>query len=257
VLGAVRRIAAPGASVSLLRVLPSVPDNNAALATLEDDLGAVGPRYNLCAEPVVAVGRASDQVLLQAMERDVELIAMTIHTTSALRELVGGSEVDPLVSGSSCPLLLARPDMKEPAAAIHRILVPLDGTEESESVLESVAGFAREMGAELVMMHVSEVHFVPAPAPDLPPAMGGLALPMDSVERRAFELSERGMHVQLAVSDGDPAGEILRKCETMDADLIAIAARRRRGLSRLMGGGTVWRRLLRRSPKPVWLQPIG
>jgi nucleotide-binding universal stress UspA family protein len=107
------------------------------------------------------------------------------------------------------------------------------------------------------MMHVSEVHFAPAPAPDLPPAMGGLALPMDSVERRAFELSERGMHVRLAVSDGDPAAEILRKCESMDADLIALAARRRRGLSRLMGGGTVWRRLLRRSPKPVWLQPIG
>jgi nucleotide-binding universal stress UspA family protein len=121
-------------------VLPAVPETIAALEALEGELGAIGPRYDLCAEPVVAVGRLSDQVLLQAMERDVELIAVTTHATSALRELVGGSEVDPLVSGSSCPLLLARPDMKAPSAPIHRVLVPLDGTKESESVLENVAG---------------------------------------------------------------------------------------------------------------------
>jgi nucleotide-binding universal stress UspA family protein len=122
-----------------------------------------------------------------------------------------------------------------------RILVPLDLTPESRSVLPLVAEMARGGGAAVRLLHV-------APVPDSVGGIDGRVVAYADQETERLEAeatdylrttaSVAGLAGEIVVRFGEPAHEIVREAEAFGADLIALAARSGGPLSRLVLGST-------------------
>src|SRR5438093_13276606 len=112
------------------------------------------------------------------------------------------------------------------------ILVPLDATAESATVLDTVCELARVEGATVRLLHV-------APPPEAVVNDDGQVIAYadqetDRVEHKVTVFLKNllgrlsGVRTELAVRFGDPAEEIVREAESEDVELIAMATHRRK-----------------------------
>jgi nucleotide-binding universal stress UspA family protein len=137
-----------------------------------------------------------------------------------------------------------------------RMLVPLDGTEETEAGLDLIADAARGGAATVRLLRV-------APTPDnVRDLEGHTVVYVDQegarLEAEAIDYLSRvatrfsGGTVERAVRFGDPVPQILLEAEAFGADLIAMTARRSHPLTRLVLGTTA-DQVCRRADVPVML----
>jgi nucleotide-binding universal stress UspA family protein len=137
-----------------------------------------------------------------------------------------------------------------------RILVPLDGSEIAEAVLELAKNLAVKSGSALTLLHVCN--------PDDPNCE---RLHSSYIERMAntmrSEIAKTCETVQChfigaeatasaAVTSGDPADEIVRYAEEIDASVILMSTHGRTGLVSSVMSDTA-NRVVRNSLIPVWL----
>ncbi|MDP2727769.1 MAG: universal stress protein [Dehalococcoidia bacterium] len=142
----------------------------------------------------------------------------------------------------------------------QKILVPLDGSDFAEAILDDVVGLAAGGRAEVVLLRVQE-------APTEVMVEQGRVIYLDEqmswvesemteylkiVERR---LRSRGMQVTSAMSFGDTATEILRYAQDNDVDLIAMTTHARSGLEALWRG-SVARDVYYKASVPVLLKRL-
>ncbi len=135
---------------------------------------------------------------------------------------------------------------------LKKILVPVDFTPLSEKALRYAAAFAKQFGAEILLLHTVEVlpsgadlfqGLTAAQAVDLRArAAERLAACRDAVVAQAA--------VKATVLEGAPHQEILRVAGENDIDLIVIGTHARDGLLNHLLGGTT-RRVVRHAPCPV------
>src|SRR5262245_58233827 len=134
-----------------------------------------------------------------------------------------------------------------------RILVPLDLSPESASVLPTVADMVRGGQSTVRLLHV-------APIPENVEGIDGhlVAYADQEAARLETEATEylratarlAGLEVETAVRFGNPAEEIVGEAEDFGADLIALATRPRGPLTRLILGSTS-EQVCRRTDLPV------
>lgn len=137
-----------------------------------------------------------------------------------------------------------------------RILVPLDRTATSETVLPLITDLARSAGSTVRLLHVK-------PVPDNVVTETGRIVAYASQEMARLEAEGlryleavaallQGGPVERVVQFGDPASEILTEAEVFGADLIALTTRVRRWLPRMLSR-SVAARIYRKSNVPVLL----
>ena len=260
ILPEARRLASPESEIHLLHVtpLPTPPTgeptrmlglHEMALPYLEDVRKALPGTRGL---DLVRSGDAADAILQVALEMNIDLIAMTTHARKGVGRWALGSVAEAVVRKTELPVLLKRPEVPARTSPIRRILVPLDGSERSSSVLEVVKPLAARAQAELVLLHVRPLVLDPAPQW----AMKGSISSRGGAEHRYQELADRLEAEQLkawpALVDGEPAREILAQARELDVDLIAMATHGRTGLLRVLFG-SVTQDVLRRSDRPLIL----
>lgn len=132
-----------------------------------------------------------------------------------------------------------------------RILIPLDGSAESEAAIEE-ADRLMPRGGTAFLLHV------------IPPATpaAGSPLPLMAIPDRAQEYLEKladrysRINTRLFVDSGDPAERILKVALSLNIDLVAMTTRARTGLSRLLLG-SVAQQVVRHSALPVLLTRPG
>lgn len=140
------------------------------------------------------------------------------------------------------------------------IVVPLDGTAGSETVLDTVALLARTAGATVRLLRVARR--VEAVVSEDGRVISFADQETGRVEREELayldQLATRlpGVSVQSCVRFGDPVGEILEEAETTGAEVIVMASHRRAGIAR-RGRRSVAGRLGRRTRIPIVLVPHG
>jgi nucleotide-binding universal stress UspA family protein len=150
------------------------------------------------------------------------------------------------------------PPREHADGAIRLILVPLDGTPGSEAALPAAAEIARGCGATLRLLSV-----VP-PAKEVRNEEDRVVVWVDQettrVEHETLGYLRRvaagleGVAVESAVRIGEVATQIVEESEAAGADLIALAAHRRRGLGRVLGRGIAGR-LRRTTTIPLLVVP--
>jgi nucleotide-binding universal stress UspA family protein len=129
-----------------------------------------------------------------------------------------------------------------------KIVVPLDGSELAERVLEYVRGLAVASGAQVELLNVCPRN----------ESEGGHMhrVYLQRVERVLRSQLEQAGSTQATVDSvallGDPAEEILKYAERNKADLIAMTTHGRSGVRR-WAMGSVADKVARHSAVPVWL----
>ena len=123
------------------------------------------------------------------------------------------------------------------AARPLRLLLPLDGSSEAESILAAVLPMADRRPLRLTLFRALK-HSNARPATE------------SYLERARLALQRRGIDVRLESCLGDPADAIVSHAVSGRADLIAMTTHGRSGVKRLVMG-SVTERVLRRAPVPL------
>lgn len=139
----------------------------------------------------------------------------------------------------------------------HKILVPLDGSELSESAIPAALEVARRFGASLVLFRAALLpeHLMVSPVPLAPSAythmqdeiVTGTREYLDAVKAR---LAGAGVPVETGLVSGDAATQILEFAETQGVDLIVMCTHGRSGFQRWLFG-SVAEKVMRHSSCPV------
>ena len=146
-----------------------------------------------------------------------------------------------------------------PREARHTILVPLDGSPGSESVLATVGELALARGAHVRLLRVaSEPKALEADNRIISYAdqeTSRVELETLAYLRRVA-LTLPGIEVDCTVGFGEAAEEIVKTAQATRVHLIAMATHRRRGLDRTLRG-SVAETVERSSAIPVMMVPYG
>lgn len=139
---------------------------------------------------------------------------------------------------------------------IHKILVPLDFSDQSKKALAYAVAFARQFGAKLSLIAVVEPRVYPVDTVVIPPAMEDMTT--SAVEgareslaniRNSIDLPG-GMVEEPLVVVGRPYAEIAQAAARVGADLIIMATHGYTGLKHVYLG-SVTERVVRHAPCPV------
>jgi nucleotide-binding universal stress UspA family protein len=194
----------------------------------------------------------------------ITMVVMTTHGRGGLSRAWLGSVADGLVRAVNVPVLLLRPrgdDTTEgPRFVIKHILIPMDGSEFSEQVLEHATALGSLTGARYTLVQV-------VPPPVLMPTaeiVGAPPLPVSDIaelraqadrylEELAQQMRTRGLTVDTAVvMQQQSALGILEEAMERDADLITMATHGRGGWQRV-ALGSVADKVLRGTTVPLLL----
>jgi nucleotide-binding universal stress UspA family protein len=138
-------------------------------------------------------------------------------------------------------------------AMFRTILLPLDGSELSESAIPYAEAIARSSLAKLVLARAA-LAFTPSLTD---PARGQLEAIQEAetyLQRLAGRLTERGVATEVAVPYGPAAEMILLEARLNQADLIVLASHGRTGPGRALLG-SVADQVVRQAAAPVLLIP--
>lgn len=187
----------------------------------------------------------------EARERGADLVVMATHGRGLLSRAWLGSVAAAFIHHTDRPVLLVRPDSDEPGdvppdRTFSRILVPLDGSELSESVLNHAVEFGELFGATYHLVRV-----VPFPM-DMSSSYLPHTVQVNQqlvtearqaaelyLEEHAGRLRARGHTVSVsALVVSQPGQGIVSEVEAAGCDFIAMATHGRTGLTRALLGST-------------------
>ena len=205
-------------------------------------------------------GFVTEALERQAKSIGAKLIIMTTHGRTGVSRAWLGSVADSLVRHSNFPLLVIRSLENEesfPEPRFDHVLVPLDGSEVGEKILEPTVELGKAMGSRFTLLHVVSPHVTvgarvsPLPSGQMKQRVGKAEEYLSGVARR---LAEVGIEAQPKLeSHYAPARAILHAAEEEDVDLIAIATHGYTGVKRALLG-SVTDKVLRASRWPLLLE---
>lgn len=194
-------------------------------------------------------GMPAEEILRVARERNVDLIAISTHGRTGVVRLIAGSVAEEVLRKTNLPLLVTRPD-----TAIRpwkKIVVALDGSERSESILPEAVRLAKKLGASIDVLRVALPTFAAAPgeAPILVPPDDPMPYLRGVVER----LEKDRIPATPVGLEGRASAAILDYLNKSGAALLCMTTHGRSGFARILLG-SVAEEVVRKSPCPVLLQ---
>jgi len=262
-----------GASLHLVHVIPpalgieGTGESMAALAEVRDSVdgylkekaeegGSISP-----ASTAVLEGSIVSELHNYIETKKVDLVALTSHGTGGLHRWWRGSVADGLLAAGGADVLMVQPwdeteELTPGTARFSRILVPLDGSEHSESALVRAQEIAGLFDAELILVRV-----VPSPieltsiygVPGVEMVGAGHLAKIEHAEAYLAAVAERHPDVRCEthVVEGPGAAEgIVEAARDLGAELIVLAGHGRSGVERVVLG-SVADKVLRGTTRPV------
>lgn len=230
------------------------------LAAVEEELAS---RLQDRVQYSLLVGSVTAELERHAEETDPDLLVMATHGRGPFSRFWLGSVADHIVRHSTYPVLLIRPeesqevDVSAPTEFDH-VLVPLDGSEEGETILDVAGPFGEIFDARYTLTRV--VHYpaevVSSYMPDTVHISeeiveSGKAEAEKYLEGVAGKLRDAGYTVDVDVRvDVHPASGIQRAAEEVGADVVALATHGRGGVERTLVG-SVADKLIRSTHLPT------
>ncbi len=210
------------------------------------------------------VGNPAEQIVDYAEKEDVGLIIMVTHGRSGIRRWVLGSVAAKVARATTRPVALIRANGTSLKArkkvTISRVLLPLDGSKESEAAIPHVEELASKLKAEVVLLHVmAPTYFVYS----IPGETVEMSFKPEDIERfrekaehyletvvSAFQ--KRGVNARVEVTLGAAAEEIIRLADEISADVVAMSTHGRSGIGR-WAFGSIADKVLHAANTPVLL----
>lgn len=237
------------------------------------------------AHTMIRPGAVAETILDTALDLQADLIAITTHGRGGLGRFLLGSIADRIIHHTPLPVLLVRSHGQAPssdAAPIRyqRILVPLDNSELSNTILQPVMALSKCTGASALLVRVVPEPVIEAAKSESSRLVYGVLSAMEHPEGRPAELpinnpynnqvtyemeaAQTGLDaaadvlrkadvpVETTVQLGQPATAILDLAASSSIDMIAMSTRGHSGITRFLLG-SVADRVLRHADKPILL----
>jgi len=229
---------------------------------------------SISVDSTVATGAPAEAICRRARDIGADLIVMTSHGRTGFSRAWLGSVADAVVRHARVPVLMLRA-ASDTAAIGHgqtiplfrRILVPLDGSVASSSILPAAAAMARYNDAHLILLRVvtpALTYVMDPQIPSYPTTVINWDATQHEVDETQGQLSalatslehEHSIKIETVVeASGASAQTILGVAGQRGADLIAMTTRGR-GASRLVVG-SVTDKVLRGGATPMLLYRPG
>ena len=207
----------------------------------------------------VEIGRPAEVIIDRAAAQAGTLIAMTTHGRSGITRWLLGSVAEKVLHAATHHLLLVRTtgEIKKPeAAALRRVVVPLDGSELAEMAIPHAVELARKMDLEIVLLRVFAL---PTPAYAAEEYAPNLEELWEQTRREAGEYLEKKLHqlqkeglgrASTVLLEGYAAEKIINLARERAESLVAMCTHGRTGVGRWVLG-SVTDRVVRHSDNPV------
>ena len=213
-------------------------------------------------------GYPLDRILRRADTVGASVLVAATHGRGPIARAWLGSVADGLLRTAPIPVLLVRPaeiegDAIAPDPGVAQILVPIDGSADSEAALELAATWAHAFDAKLHVLHVvmdpNEIALRYLPRTTDVDRIGvdeATARAKDDLSGIVANLGESGLDVAAHVT-GDAHGPraILRTAQSVGADLLVMATHGRGGIQRALLG-SVTDKVVRSADIPVLVTHI-
>jgi nucleotide-binding universal stress UspA family protein len=215
----------------------------------------------------VIIGKAADGILDYAKQNDIKLIVMSSHGQSGISRWSNGSVADKVLHESGIPILRIRADSPRTpfyiAGQKMKVVVPLDGSELAERVLNNVKGLVDYFGAgaiDIVLLRVCELFIQPN---TYPPSMSlnweeyvefetrvckGICMSYLNKVKKRFK--RELIYIRSVVPVGNPADEVIKYVNKEKADLMVMSTHGRSGISQ-WAFGSISNKILKGTSTPV------
>jgi nucleotide-binding universal stress UspA family protein len=272
---------ASGAELVLLTVMSDSTPFDPLLGVDIEDTRRVGELYlsrvekelrgqGISTGHVMLQGDPETFIVLFAATQAVDLIVMATHARGGVNRWSLGSVADEVMRTAPVPVLLTRSETeaRRPQDLLpRRILIPLDGSPESESILPHARAIADVAGSDILLLRVLQDHDLQSVSPSArdslhDPDYDAVALTwetrraadyLESVARRyRIPITPETIHVRV----GEPHVIITATAIRERIDLIALSTHGRSGLKRF-AFGSVATQVLSECPVPMLTTSAG
>jgi len=163
-------------------------------------------------------GTVPEEIGRHGIESHADIIVMTTHGLSRVEKILGRNIATAVVRQTELPVLLIRPTdaWTSRHTAFKRLLVSLDGSEDSEEVLPWARVLARQFGSTIVLLTVPETE---AEVPRLQHYLGSVAEALQGM----------GLPTEIRVTGSGASRTITEVAKVEACDLIMMATRGRGG----------------------------
>lgn len=198
-------------------------------------------------------GIPAKEIVTYANEHDIDAIVIGTSGRGTVGRAVVGSVADKVVRTASVPVVTIN-STATTAGSVDSILIPTDGSETAAEAARVGFDFAEELAASVHLLSVIDA--------DRSTWLSTLTNrddasdeslredQRDALDALAADARNRGLDVEMAVTDGTPADEITDYVESEAIDLITMGTTGRGGFDRLLLG-SVTDEVIRTASVPV------
>jgi nucleotide-binding universal stress UspA family protein len=228
-------------------------------------LSALANEYGLSSTDcrLLSGGPAFDEICRFARDFSAGLIVMPTHGYTGLKHVFLGSTAERVVRHSPCPVLVVRQEKQKLSTrrifTARRILVPVDFSSCSREGLNYAVGFAKEVGAEIILLHAAYLGYIYSNE-------GNFIYDVRGLQAAAREHAEHQMRklvrtvkfgpvkFDTVLTEGSPALDICSVAKDHDVDLIITSTHGFTGLKHVLVG-SVAEQVVRHAPCSVLVVP--
>ncbi len=197
-------------------------------------------------ETMLEEGEPHEKIVEEAEDYDCDIIVMGVRGRNPDEEILMGSMTERVIGYSGTDVLVI-PLAK--SLGLERILVAVDGSENSTMAAQRAFRFQRSYGSRLDVLTVADVpSHLYGIAPQAAAEMIAKAR-KDLDKTKEMFLSE-GIDAELLVLEGNAAEKITEVAKKRQAGLLVMGSHGRTGLTRLLMG-SVTERVIGSAPCPV------
>jgi nucleotide-binding universal stress UspA family protein len=183
----------------------------------------------------------AEEILNYTEKKNISLIIIATHGRTGIKRWALGSVAEKVVRASTKPILLVRANIDgHKKISLSNILVPLDGSKQSETLLPYIKNLASELKSKIILLHVISQPY------QIYTGTEGVVevcytreeLKMKRVDAKNYleRLGRlcigKGIIFSTQVRVGEAAEEIIKLAEKHNIDLVAMSTHGRSGFSR-------------------------
>jgi nucleotide-binding universal stress UspA family protein len=260
---------------------PGNPEHRAyiskTVATVEQNMkksgdAAPGQKLKVTSAIIGSPGlmtHAAEEIVDYAEKEKISLIAMATHGRTGIKRWALGSTTDKVVRAAKCPVLLVRAHAAVPGKIkLNKLLVTLDGSQLSETVLPHAESLATKLKAKVILLHVVVPPYHIYPVAEMAGYYSGSAIirvpysdkelkpqkdsAQDYLRKVSAKLAGMGISVSTKMRVGPAADEIIELSDELGVSLVAMSTCGESGFTR-WEHGSVATKVLHAGNKPLLL----
>lgn len=196
----------------------------------------------------ISQGDAPTHIDRRAVTKGADIIVVTTIGNSPVSKYISNNDVEQVIKKTLIPtLVMPKDQIRKRFSYFKRILVALDGSEASESVLPYIRALARGAGCNVSLLSVPE-------GSESDNYCSTIQLYLENIAR---QLRADGIETSIHMTGSGPSRTILAMAEAEKSDLIVMASHGRGGIERpTIQMGSVTEKVVQKTPCPLFIVPL-